>query len=409
MFFTFYKNEVKPTVIVKPIENVKENSWTWVIIKNKEKLEKNIDNWMYSWEKSLIDLLWDIKKKDFLRSKTDNKELKKIIETKTILDVIDYLFNKKTYNNWEISIIKEYFKKNNISNNIVQCKKENCELKEKIEILSQLIMIKNKIEEKKEENNKYIKNINNYKDLFTLKKYLNWKYICSEKDVIENYKRKIKLTKLSPENELIDKRLKVFKELSNLSFDFMKDIQNIDLLLTEPTKFSFTLKKLLDIKKSKIISKKIYFWENVSENEYYFYKNLYFEKTTINNLSSYLKSNYYKVTKNKKYEYIFVTSYINTKEGKIKIAIPELLLLENKDLNNTIIYLYLSTIENNCNFTNVKFSNYEKDINNNELINNILKEYSNLNIKLTQGKLTIEELYYLKFIKLLLNEILINK
>ena len=334
------------------------------------------------------------------------ENLIKILEKEDINKVLNYLFTKQYYNLWEVKKINEFLSWKDIEEKLLlpTCVFEKCTLNEKIKIFNWALKIKEYLSKEKKKNETIINELLKYNSLSKITKKLSVKNNCSEKNIIKKYINKLKYSK----NKLdINKNIKSFLTLNTKTNHFNhKTI--INELYINSKKYKLSLLNIKKIKKGKIHEKKVSFWNHTKTIKYYNYKDVYFEKFEIDKLSNYLSNDFFKITKNKKYSYLFENIYIETKKGEIKIWTPRLLLLDNKTINETIIYLYLASIKDNCNFSKISFSKYKEDIGKDILLKKIISKYEKLQLKMRQGSLEIQELEYIKHLDLVLDVIFIN-
>ena len=380
---------------------IKTSTWN-VIVENKspEKI-----TWTELNSKGFVSYINELEKKTSSNLKIE-ANLVKILESGDINNVLNYLFTKQHYNLREVNSVNKFLSWKNIEKKLLlpTCVSEQCTLNEKINIFNWVLEIKDYLSKENRKNEKIINELLKYNSLYKITKNISSKNNCSETNIIKNYINTLKYKK----NKLdINKNIKSFLTLNTKS-NYFNHKSIINELYINSTKYKLSLLDIKKIKKEKIYEKKVSFWDNIKTIKYYNYKNVYFEKFEIDKLSNYLSNDFFKITKNKKYSYLFENSYVETKKGKIKIWSPRLLLLDNKTINETIVYLYLSSVKDNCNFSTISFSKYKEDIEKDKLLKNIISKYEKLQLKMRQGSLEVKELQYLKHLDLVLDVIFIN-
>ena len=398
IFWLYYKST--DTFTVEPIKNTTETNTTveettsvnwniWVQtdeqIKTSYLTNKELDTEIFTSEN-------DVKENYDLKQKIEvsgEEELGEIIVMflKTSQLVQDDIKNL----NWYLSKIKQEGLKTN-------CKEKKCTLDEKLSIYDELSNYNQKLLQQKNQVTSSLSTIWTFNSLSEYKISLDQWNMCSDSDIISNYLIKLRI---SWEKKTDLDRLREFKDKYLSDSQMINYTLKIDTLLSEKI-VELNISDFSLVKTSKLKNYTINIGTENIKIDYYDYNWQLFEKTIIDNLSDESKNEVIKITKINNFVYLFWPQYIQTNEWKVKVYIPKLVLLKDKWIFDTLSYIYLASMKDNCNIKpNLSFRNYDEDIIKKNLIIKYIDNYKTEKSLVTTWQISIDNA---KDVSLLLKE-----
>lgn len=308
----------------------------------------------------------------------------------------------------DIENLNQYLLKIKQSPLTKNCEQIRCSLKEKMDIYDELSQYNKKLVEQKAQVNTTLSNILSFSNLYDLKLNLDTTNKCSDLDVISWYLLKLRLSweKLINEKRFLDFKEKYLDDSQMINYKL-----KIDSIVSEKN-IEMNFSDLQQIKQSKVETYTITIWADKMTLQYYNYNSQLFEKWEIDKLSSQEENKLVKMTGSQNFVYFFGAEYIITNEGKVKVYVPKLVLLKDKGILDTLTYIYLASIKDNCNSREyLSFTNYETDITNRNLISNLISSYKTQKTLLTTWQVDISKAneisLQIKDVELLLSEVFI--